>query len=678
MKLPTHRFSIKKAICCLSLAIAVSGCSVNTPQEEGVSKVNEQELIPIESLFNESAIRGVKLSTDGQWLAWLQQHNGAANIYVMPSDGTLKDAFPLTAFADGVDGFYWDIHQLAMLVSKDTNGNEQHQIYRLDLENEAGKLNLLDTKKLTSKEEVNYEVVGQASEKVDALTLYANHDDPKVLNYYQLDTKTGELTLLLSNTYGFREALIDSDGIPVAGVASNPDTSVEMFIRKDNTWQRVLKSEPGEILNLSSYNPELGSLYFESSVGEADTSGLNRLDLDTGKITRIHTDPNQRSDLYKTLFNKDGELQLVSYYYGYREDYPVEKDFQEHWQHIADHFSSRVEVDVVSMNEQAGVWLLSIGSDVDPGAYYTYHLEDQSLVRLLDKDAELAAQDLSERRSITYTARDGITIQAYLTLPKNKGEQLPLVVIPHGGPWGRDYWKLGGSFFNPVAQLLANRGYAVLQPNFRASIGFGETFIAKGDRQWGAGAMQHDLTDGVEYLIEQGIADKDKVAIFGASYGGYAALSGLTFTPDVYAAAISFVGPSSLITMTESFPEYYRPYIPFVFNAVGDPLIEADREDMESRSPLNYTDRIQAPLLLVQGANDPRVTQVESDQIARAMYQKGLDVEYILAKDEGHGFSKNINRMAFLIKMEAFFAEHLGGEIGARGVGEVCQALGRA
>lgn len=270
---------------------------------------------------------------------------------------------------------------------------------------------------------------------------------------------------------------------------------------------------------------------------------------------------------------------------------------------------------------------------------------------------------MARKTSITYSARDGETIQAYLTLPRAQSKNLPTIILPHGGPWARDYWTLGSSYFSRVAQLLANRGYAVLQPNFRASTGFGERFYNLGNQNWGTGYMQHDLTDGANYLVAQGIADKERLGIMGGSYGGYAALAGITFTPDLYKAAVSFVGPSSLVTLMNSFPDFYRPYLGNWFTAVGDPLIEEDVKEMEARSPINFVDHIKTPLLLVQGANDPRVTQIESDQIARKMFKKGLEVEYILAKDEGHGFAKRNNNQAFLVKIERFFATQLGGEI---------------
>ena len=291
---------------------------------------------------------------------------------------------------------------------------------------------------------------------------------------------------------------------------------------------------------------------------------------------------------------------------------------------------------------------------------FVYQVEQDTYVDLLNQVPKISPTLLGERKSVYYQAKDGVTIQAYLTLPKVQKSNLPTIILPHGGHWQRDTWSYGGAF-NPVALFFADRGYAVLQPNFRGSLGFGKKFTQLGEKNWGTGTMQQDLTDGVDYLVAAGIADKNRVGIMGASYGGYAALAGATFTPDVYKAVISFVGPSSLITLMEAFPKYYRPYLGTWFVAVGDPEIEADRLDMESRSPINFVDNIKAPLMLIQGANDPRVTQQESDNIARKMYKNGKDVEYVLAKNEGHGFANQDNKMAAIIAMEAFFAKHLGG-----------------
>jgi dipeptidyl aminopeptidase/acylaminoacyl peptidase len=263
-------------------------------------------------------------------------------------------------------------------------------------------------------------------------------------------------------------------------------------------------------------------------------------------------------------------------------------------------------------------------------------------------------------KPIRYRARDGLEIPAYLTLPRGvEAKNLPVVVHPHGGPWARDGWG-----YDPYAQFLANRGYAVLQMNFRGSTGYGKHFLNAGDHEWGTGAMQNDITDGVKYLIDQGIADPDRVAIFGGSYGGYATLAGVAFTPDLYACAIPYVAPSNLITLVESFPAYWRPWLEGSwFKRVGDPDVEADRLDMIERSPLFKADAIKCPLLVVHGANDPRVKQHESDQIVVALRTKGKDVEYIVAPDEGHGFRAPENRKALAVAMERFLSKHLGGRL---------------
>ena len=261
-------------------------------------------------------------------------------------------------------------------------------------------------------------------------------------------------------------------------------------------------------------------------------------------------------------------------------------------------------------------------------------------------------------KPVRYLARDGLVIPAYLTLPKGvPAKNLPVVINPHGGPWARDVWG-----YNPDAQFLANRGYAVLQPNFRSSSGYGKKFLNAGNKQWGTGAMQNDLSDGVKYLIDQGIADPKRVAIYGGSYGGYATLAGVTFTPELYACAIPYVAPSSLITLIESFPAYWRPFLKGSwYMRVGDPADASDRKDLEARSPINFIDRINVPLLVVHGANDPRVKKAESDAIVAALRDKGRDVEYLVAPDEGHGFRAPENRMALAVAMERFLKKHLNG-----------------
>ena len=273
---------------------------------------------------------------------------------------------------------------------------------------------------------------------------------------------------------------------------------------------------------------------------------------------------------------------------------------------------------------------------------------------------ELPSEHLAHMKPVSYQARDGMNIHGYLTLPKGvEHKNLPVVMYIHGGPWARDYWG-----YDPYAQFLANRGYAVMQVNYRSSTGYGKNYMNAGNKEWGIGAMQHDITDAVQWLIDEGIADPERVGIFGGSYGGYATLAGVTFTPDLYACGVPYVGPSNLITLIESFPEYWKPFLEGSwYKRVGNPEIEADHQDLIARSPLYHCDQIKAPLLVVHGANDPRVKQHESDQIVVALRQKDKPVEYVVAPDEGHGFRAPDNRKAVAVAMERFLAKHLNGRV---------------
>ena len=641
--------------------ISCAPSSKNTAVSEQIADVSVP-LLPTSVFFNESSISNLKLSKNGNWLAWLQKYNGVSNIYVMPVSGSAEDAYPLTMLDEPVDDFYWDTETQDLFYLQDFEGNENHQIYQL-LTTQDNILNVRESKRLTDQDQSNYMFAGQAKNDRNLLSFLANHDDSARFDLYQLDLKRDQLTRTLINELSFNSMEVNADGYPQVGVKTHSDNASELFTLNDGKWQGILRTQPGEVIDLIDYNEKQNLAYVSTSIGKLDTLSLMAIDLKSGEHKLIHQDPKSRSDVFASQFDEQGKPLMVSYYYGHKENYFLDSNMEKHWGHITDAFEHKVEIDLLERNQDNGKWLLSIASDVDVGSIYFYDENTTKLKRLLLKDSILKPEYLVSKKSITYQARDGETIQAYLTLPKGKFKNLATIILPHGGPWARDYWTLDSGYFNRVTQLLANRGYAVLQPNFRASTGFGERFYNLGNQNWGTGYMQHDLTDGANFLVAQGIADKERLGIMGGSYGGYAALAGITFTPELYKASVSFVGPSSLVTLINSFPDFYRPYLGSWFRAVGDPLVEDDVQKMEARSPINFVDRIQTPLLLVQGANDPRVTQLESDQIARKMYARGADVEYILAKDEGHGFAKRENNQAFLVKMERFFAKHLGGKV---------------
>jgi dipeptidyl aminopeptidase/acylaminoacyl peptidase len=315
---------------------------------------------------------------------------------------------------------------------------------------------------------------------------------------------------------------------------------------------------------------------------------------------------------------------------------------------------SGYEVSVASMSRDENKVLVRTYSDKSRGSYYFYNQLNGDFKKLVNVSPWLNEEHLVDMKPITYTSRDGLIIHGYLTLPRTETlRNLPVVVNPHGGPWARDVWG-----FNPEVQFLANRGYAVLQVNFRGSTGYGKKFWKAGFKQWGR-KMQDDITDGVNYLIREGIADPNRIAIYGGSYGGYAVLAGLTFTPHMYAAGIDYVGVSNIFTLLETIPPYWEQGRQMLYEMIGDP--EKDRELLQGVSPVFHADQIRAPLLVAQGANDPRVKKAESDQIVEALRKRGVDVQYIIKENEGHGFRNEENRFDLYREMEKFLAKHLDG-----------------
>lgn len=645
----------------MACILLLSAC-VSQPSDDNTAQTHETPLIAAESFFSESSISHVRVSGDGKWLAFLKEHNGANNIHIMKADASIDTAFFVTKFKDPINNFQWSVGENDLFFTKDIGGNEKTQIFMLSLSEFEGKTSHT-MEKLTTNEQASYRLMKQSTLEPNKLIVMANQDDAARVDIFHLDTNMKTAKRVYKNTLGFSNVGYNGDGNPVLGRSTNPDNSTVLYAILDGNWRKVIHTQPGEKLDILSVDDKNNVAYISGNFDGRDKKALLRLDMTSSKFTTLHKDPKGESDIEDVLFSDKGAPISVSYYGGRLRTYPLNKTFAQHWKQINKHFERDVEIRIVTRNEKTALWQLSVASDKDIERAYQYNADTGHVEELLEQKATINLKFLADRQSIHYQARDGVTIQAYLTLPKGDVTKLPTIILPHGGPWARDYWTLNSGYFNPVAQLLANRGYAVLQPNFRSSTGFGKRFLNLGDKNWGTGAMQNDLTDGVNYLVKKGIADKDRVGIMGGSYGGYAALSGAVFTPSVYHAAISYCGPSSLITLMESFPSYYRPYLGQWYGAVGDPEIENDRIDMNKRSPINFVDNIDIPLMLIQGANDPRVTQVESDNIATLMHKKSLPVEYVLAEDEGHGFQKRNNKLAFIIAMERFFSKHLGGKI---------------
>jgi dipeptidyl aminopeptidase/acylaminoacyl peptidase len=630
-----------------------------------VSLTLQAEATPIADIdlfFTQEAISDPQLSPDGKRVAYLQSMNDVPNLVVASVDGS--GAHQVTFSQSPIQSFEWSNGGKHLFFLRDDNGNENYGLFRVAI---GGKKRApLEDISQSPNARVSY--FRQTDARGESVVVALNIPDPQIFDLYSIDLSNGSKKRVFRNRKKYTEFFVSKQGELKAAVRMLDDSALEMysFSKISIHGKKIFTTKANESIEILKLSKDEKSIYLSSNQGDVDKSSLRLVNLSTGEQSIIDKDPLDESDYFDSLFDKDARLLMTSYYSGYKRDYVKDDDFNGVFENIKNKLTG-YEIKVINISKNSDFYLIEAGRGDKPNGYYIYNKISSTLSLFYQNSPKLNPQWLGEKKSIHYKARDGVKIQAYLTLPpkglrNNSSKTLPLVVIPHGGPWARYYYTFESSYISRLSQLLANRGYVVLQPNFRSSTGFGKRFFALGHRQWGTGSMQHDITDGVSYLIEQGVADKHRVAIVGGSYGGYAALAGATFTPDVYSAVISICGPSSLVTLTESFPAYYRPLLEGSwFSWVGDPQNKKDRMQLQAQSPINYVDNIKAPVLLIQGANDPRVKQSESEIIAKKMVEKKLSVEYILAEDEGHGFVKHNNRLAMAHGIEQFLAQHIGG-----------------
>jgi dipeptidyl aminopeptidase/acylaminoacyl peptidase len=489
----------------------------------------------------------------------------------------------------------------------------------------------------------------------DILYIGLNDRDKAWHDLYKLKISTGEMTLVRKNTDRVTGWEFDLKGNLRLATrnAENGDTEI-LRVDADKLTQ-VYSCTVFETCAPLHFHTDGSRVYMETNKG-TDLISLVLFDPATGKTEAVEADPLGKVDFGGAMFSEaTDQLVETSYYYDRAKNYFKDKGFgaDNHW--LEEHFKGK-EINLVSRTLDERYWLISAASDTEPGQTVLFDRKTRALTPQYVSREKLPRQDLAEMKPVTYKSSDGLEIPAYLTLPRGvPAKNLPTLVIPHGGPWGRDTWG-----YNPLAQFFANRGYAVLMPDFRGSTGYGRKFLDAGNLQWGR-TMQDDLTWGVKYLVAEGIADPKRVGILGGSYGGYATLAGVAFTPDVYAAAVDICGPSNLITLLDSIPPYWESIRKVFYERMGDPGTADGKALLKERSPINSVDKIKTPLLVAQGANDPRVNRREAEQIVIALRDRGFPVEYILAPDEGHGFARPINNLALYMESEKFLAGHLGG-----------------
>ena len=615
-------------------------------------------VIDREVFFGDPEIAGSQISPDGNYISFLKPFNGVLNIWVKTVEQKFEDAHPLTAdTARPIRGYFWSRDSKYILYVQDKGGDENFRIYKVD---PAGKGEPVPTSTdLTPLEKVRAIIIDVPRNKPDEIIIGLNDRDPKLHDVYKLNLKSGERTLIRENKNNMAGWVTDTDGNLKLGIRIMPDGGTEILKLLKDTVESVYQVDNEETVSPVEFTPDGSSFYLLTNKGDdIDKTELLLFNLKNGKTNLIDKDPEDEVDLSNAIFSDITHKLLATVYIGDKQRiYPKDDQFAENYEKLKKAVpEGDYRLNSVSADEKK--WIVSVSSDVDPGSTYLFNTETGAAEFLYKSRPELNNDYLAEMKPVSYKARDGMIIHGYLTLPKGiEAKNLPVVMFIHGGPWSRDYWG-----YNSYIQFLANRGYAVLQPNFRGSSGYGKKYLNSGNKEWGL-AMQDDITDGARWLINQGIADPKKISIAGGSYGGYATLAGLAFTPDLYAAGFDIVGPSNIITLLKSIPPYWTPIKKMFDVRVGDMNNTDDLKLLQNVSPFNHAKAITAPLYVVQGANDPRVNKAESDQIVAALRDLGRDVEYMVAPDEGHGFAGLKNRMAMIVAMEKFLSKHIGGRL---------------
>ncbi|MFO7276994.1 MAG: S9 family peptidase [Pseudomonadota bacterium] len=613
----------------------------------------EVPLIPREALFGNPVRTQARLSPDGRYISFLAPKDGVLNVWLAPY-GKLDEARPITDDRmRGIRQHFWAPGGRHVLYLQDQAGDENWHVYSVDVE--SGRQ--ID---LTPLKGVQAQVVGLSHRRPEFVLVGLNDRTPEWHDLYEIDIRSGERKLVQKNDQGFAGFLEDLDLRPRIAVKTLAEGG-ELYRLTDKGWERFLTYGQEDSLTTGPIviEGDGNRALLVSSVGR-DKAALVRLDLATGEQSVVAE--GDKADISNVWIEpKSRAPQAYEVNYLVPEVTPIVPEVAKDIERLRSALGPQFQVASRTLDDRK--WVVVVDDPVKVLSTYVYDRDTGSVTKLFDQRPQLANAPLQPMWPVEIRARDGLTLVSYLTLPpgsdsNNDGipdEPVPMVLNVHGGPWARDAYG-----FDPEHQWLANRGYAVLSVNYRGSTGFGKKFVNAGDREW-AGKMHQDLLDAVEWAVRQKIALENRIAIYGGSYGGYATLVGLTFTPDRFACGVDIVGPSNLMTLLGSIPPYWKAFYEEFARRVGDPRTEEGQKLLKERSPLTYVERISRPLLIAQGANDPRVKQAESDQIVAAMKEKNLPVTYVLYPDEGHGFARPQNRISFYAIAEGFLAKCLGG-----------------
>ena len=655
------------ALACLALLVPFA------PAQQKSNSTGLPPLIDREIIFGNPEIGSPQISPDGRYLAFLKPWKGTRNIYVKGVDEPFSAARLLTTEKQRpIVEYFWSRDSRYILYTRDNNGDENYNVFAVDpAARPAAGAEAPASRNLTGLTGLRAQIVALPIADPDVIYIGLNNRDKAWLDLYSLKISTGEKTLVRMNTGRISQWTFDQQGRLRLAVraAANGDTEI---LRVDSgKFTSVYSCSVFESCSPLRFRKDGKQVYLETNHGAAvDRTELVLLDPASGKTSLVESDPLRKVDLAQSIFSEaTGDLAGTMFEDDRRRYYFKDKDFAAGFRELRRRLPG-MEIDLPSRTTDERFWLVNAFSDRDPGEIYLFDRRNHKLTLQFRFRENLPREFLAEMKPVRYKSSDGLEIPAYLTLPRGiPARNLPTLIIPHGGPWDRYRWG-----YNAVAQFFANRGYAVLMPNFRASVGFGKKFVDAGNHEWGR-RMQDDVTWGVKYLIARGIADPRRIGIRGASYGGYSTLAGVAFTPGLYAAAVDVVGPSNLVSLLESIPSYWEDSRKTLYARMGDPTTPEGRALLTERSPAKFAGNIRTPLLVAQGANDPRVNRRESERIVVALRDHGSPVEYILAPDEGHGFLRPVNSMALYMATEKFLARYLGGRFQEGATPEVAARL---
>jgi dipeptidyl aminopeptidase/acylaminoacyl peptidase len=623
-----------------------------------IAPAQQPPIIDRQLFFGEIQIAGAQISPDGQYISFLKPYKGTRNIWVKKAAEPFSAARPMSAEATRpIRSYFWSRDSKYILYAQDAGGDENFNVYAIDPTAAADpKTGVPVTRALTNLKGVRTLIYAAPKAKPDILYIGLNDRDPRWHDLYELHISTGEKTLLRKNTEQIAGWDFDNAGNLRLAERTSQAGDTEILRVDTDGFKQIYSCTVLEECGVSGFDATNKQVYLITNKGSLDLTELDLMDPATGTTTKVESDPEGHVDLagvetsevdYRILFTQYEDDRFRLYF----RDKAFEKEYQ--WLQTK---LPGMEIGFAARSKDENIWIVTAHSDVEPGETYLWNRKAQTLELQYRIREELPRTSLSERKPYHFKSSDGLDIPAYLTLPKGlPAKNLPLIVLPHGGPWGRDSFG-----YDTFAQFFSNRGYAVLQPNFRASTGYGKKFLNAGNGEWGR-KMQDDLTWGVKALVADGTVDPKRVGIFGGSYGGYATLAGVAFTPDVYAAAVAYVAPSNLITLLDAIPPYWEAGRKQMYTRMADPTTPDGKALLVAESPLTQAKAIVTPLMVVQGKNDPRVNVRESSQIVAAVRDNGKPVEYLVAPDEGHGFARPINNLAMVTAMEAFFAKYLGG-----------------